>query len=474
MRLLPSLSRASLLKLSILWGLGVALTWWLLPVGPRDGWQPPKSEFVWCFLQNGRILVTLPRPAIRSRNGEMFLSGPIRLRDVDTGQLVASYLDSRDKLCNVRTFPDLDLLWIEQCVGEPEDHNFRLCLLKAMTGKEVASFACHVPQDNVACSVTANSQIIAYVTGNEVPTVELHDLSTGRLLHEFPGWRQPTISRDARRVAASGATKESKDIIAVWDVSTGRQLATFRDQSPNRLGPFWAREFSPNAELLLDLKGAVWDVGTGKMRMRVPGVNSPNHNLAFTPDNRAVIDVVNSANGSWLAYYDASTGLEQMEGRVCLTTGPQPQMALYRPVGDGRTVFAIGSPRSRAVTSAERLLAKVPGLQRLGNTGDGLVSVMVDVEAGKEILRVNTFACCTPDRRLLICSSGPGGPSQFWDIPPGKSLYRLLLWISGWTVMAALLTWLKGRWGRLRKIVGNLAQFRWKVTANMERNEIRT
>src|SRR5437588_4623870 len=144
MRLLPSLSRASLLKLSILWGLGIALTWWLLPVGPRDGWQPPKSEIVWGFLENGRVLVTLPRPALCSRNGEMFLSGPIRLRDVDTGQLVASYVDSRDKLCNVRTFPDLDLLWFEQYVGDPSDHNLRLCLLQAMTGKEVAAFACYV------------------------------------------------------------------------------------------------------------------------------------------------------------------------------------------------------------------------------------------------------------------------------------------------------------------------------------------
>ncbi len=79
------------IALGFAWLAGLALIWWLIPVGPREGWQPPANEFVSGFLNDGRTLVTIPRSASGNRIMGTTETGPIRLWDIETGELRATH-----------------------------------------------------------------------------------------------------------------------------------------------------------------------------------------------------------------------------------------------------------------------------------------------------------------------------------------------------------------------------------------------
>src|SRR5438128_196506 len=83
------------------WAIGLAVIWWLTPVGPRDGWQPARGDGVCGFLPNSRTLVTVGRareggPPMDTREG-----GAVRLWNVENGQLEAAYFISNENLDEV-------------------------------------------------------------------------------------------------------------------------------------------------------------------------------------------------------------------------------------------------------------------------------------------------------------------------------------------------------------------------------------
>src|SRR5438445_4989564 len=132
--------RSILIISALLWAGGVAFIWWFIPVGPRDGWQPPKNEEVRGFFRDGRILVTVPDRTVGTPK-----TGPVRLWDIETGNLLASHFGREDLFHVVFVFEELGLLQIQQRKGARDNHNFRLRMVDPWTGEDVASFACHVP-----------------------------------------------------------------------------------------------------------------------------------------------------------------------------------------------------------------------------------------------------------------------------------------------------------------------------------------
>jgi hypothetical protein len=134
------------LILVVLWAVGVTLIWGLIPPVPRD-WQPPAGEYYVCgFIGDGHTLVMSGPPPTEDFDGfGMRLKGPIRLWDIETGRLLASNFKDTDLFQWVQGLENHDLILVMQREGRPKEQKFRRILLNASTGKEAASFSCHLP-----------------------------------------------------------------------------------------------------------------------------------------------------------------------------------------------------------------------------------------------------------------------------------------------------------------------------------------
>src|SRR5205807_2140323 len=153
-------------------------------------------------------LVTVPDRTVGTPK-----TGPVRLWDIETGNLLASHFGREDLFHVVFVFEELGLLQIQQRKGARDNHNFRLRMVDPWTGEDVASFACHVPQDNVWWICTPDGKTTAFVTfEKEEPRIEWRDVSSGKLLHTFPGYRERIrFSADGRRFAASRVERDGND-----------------------------------------------------------------------------------------------------------------------------------------------------------------------------------------------------------------------------------------------------------------------
>src|SRR5687768_1062141 len=88
-----SLMRRRLLLL-IAWLLGLTLIYVLTTPGPRRGWQPPLNHQYAGLLSDDCTMLTVMRsPSAMSSQ----CTGPIRLWDVATGELVAEHFGSEDR-----------------------------------------------------------------------------------------------------------------------------------------------------------------------------------------------------------------------------------------------------------------------------------------------------------------------------------------------------------------------------------------
>ena len=78
------------------------------------------------------------------------------------------------------------------------------------------------------------------------------------------------------------------DGINLWDVATGKNTATFKE---NR-GPVNSVAFSPNGKALAsgnwDHTITLWDVKTGKVRASIKGHASVVNSVAFSPDGKTL------------------------------------------------------------------------------------------------------------------------------------------------------------------------------------------
>src|SRR5689334_9097864 len=59
--------RRPYLILTSLWTAGLALIWWAVPTGPRDGWQPPAGEQIVGLLNDGQIVMIMTCPRVPER-----------------------------------------------------------------------------------------------------------------------------------------------------------------------------------------------------------------------------------------------------------------------------------------------------------------------------------------------------------------------------------------------------------------------
>jgi WD40 repeat protein len=117
-------------------------------------------------------------------------------------------------------------------------------------------------------------------------TIHLWDLATGKLLATFPGHqgeiRCLAFRPDGKRLASAGNDKDIK----VWDADTGKELLSLK--GPTEL--VRAVVFSPDGKRLVsggeDHSVRVWDAETGKELFTLPGHTGAVSSVAFHPEGK--------------------------------------------------------------------------------------------------------------------------------------------------------------------------------------------
>jgi WD40 repeat protein len=272
--------RGTLVLAALVWAAGCLVIWWALPVVPRS-WQPPADQTIMGFLSDGRTLVT----ANLLHEGNNFVSGPIRLWDVDTGQLRASHFGSDDAFNRVFILhnPDRLMVGARRHEGGIPSQVFDVRLVDALSGKDVPGFSCHASMGADSWQVSPDGTRMAFETYNDhlQPLIEWHDLVSGRLLQRLEWASAPFVfSSDGRRFAALRYGNPKLRAFTVWEVPTGCEIASVPSE-PGGVPP--PVEFSADGQLVRDEYGNVRDVATGKIRLQVWG------SCTFSADGRWLI-----------------------------------------------------------------------------------------------------------------------------------------------------------------------------------------
>jgi WD40 repeat protein len=451
-----------------IWLLGLAVIWWLTPVGPRDGWQLPKGEFVIGFLSDSQTLVTSPVSAGRRQLTGDTPTGILRLWNVETGQLVGSHLASEDggeqffiHDYRFEVLAQHNLILAEKTVEviSQQSRAFRMSLYNGTSGRNVASFSRigywdprfgfdSLFQDFGSFTLSPDGKTLAFVNFDaNKPRVELRDRASGNLVHSLLGWREPIcFSPDSTRFAVNRIEQSPSggviSTIGVFETATARELGLFAHHHPivAALDPAWRpKEFAPNGDRLIDSVGQVWDLATGEVLCKIAGVKYDS--CFFTPDGRCVVAVVGSNTESWLAYFDVDTGTERVEQRLPLFTGAKPVSALLPMSADKRPILAVGPLQYRNSSAVARWLGRIPGLSHLRNPAPDRPFAIINAASGSEVLRGDGAVCgCSPDGRFLV-SIGASGMLELWDIPPRRPLSTALPWLTAWSALLGVLVW---------------------------------
>jgi WD40 repeat protein len=244
--------------------------------------------------------------------------------------------------------------------------------VKTTGASSLQNFPGHFPRKVFACALLPGGK--RGVTCGDDNMIDLWDLATGKQLRQFTtGNAIPFVmscTDDGALVAAGCDTGE----IPVWNLSTGRRLATLRHNSS-----LCSLRFSPDGHLLAasysDGHVILWDTATWSARQTLPTTDHASvGSLAFSPDSRLLATgnqngagfIWNAADG---APYSTFAGYANPEAT------PSPPVA---PVFPGSTI-----------------------------TPDNRSSIV--------------FLCFNPDSSKLLGSIQDASP-RFWDTKTGRFL----------------------------------------------------
>jgi WD40 repeat protein len=260
------------------------------------------------------------------------------------------------------------------------------------------------------------------------------------------------LSPDGKRVAAG----DVKGALAVWDASTGRELARWTaapgsdirlwdPTTGKRLNPTTAPvggvrhlAFSPDGKRLAAAGGgrmneaiSVWDVGTWKERVRIPDPGGRVAGVAFSADGKALASAqgVPAAVRLWAA--DTGKAGHHFPGRTAWALGPA-----VSPAGtdlawlDGKDlVFGeLATGKERLRVQGRHYLRQVAyspnGAQVVASSDNGLH--LWEAASGEELRtfgppRLGThFLTFSPDGRTLVTPAG--------QLPTGQTISEVCLW----------------------------------------------
>ena len=431
-----------------LWITGLFIIWQLVPVGGWEGWQIPEDEFIVGFLRDGSTLVTVPRSKTGDRIVGTKESGPIRLWNIYTGQLLAEYFD-KDYVVDRVLVDENDCIKVQEEVkGKPDE--FLLRLLDARTGKEINAYSCRVPQKNIWWNTSPNGKYSIFQSfEGEKPHIELQDHGANRMIKRLEGWREPLrFSEDG---ALFFAHDEQRKDMGVFSVSNGELVAHLKTDPANTTGRYASpNSISPDNTLLVDSECQVWDIKTGKQRFSVPNIYYGS--MAFTPNSKYLAVVAKGPSSYWIAWYDTSTGHEDITRRTLLGSGDLVQMTLS-PVTvttpTGRNYLeASGTPYFTNPPDWKKWIAKVTRWDALIKSEPVDEYLIVDIDSAQIVCRgPYRTTMLSPNGETLVLS-GRDFRYELCDIPPRKPIRRYLLLCVGASLLLLLPVLIRRRLSR--------------------------
>ena len=255
------------------------------------------------------------------------------------------------------------------------------------------------------------------------------------------------ISRDGKRLASSDYRLGSWGV-TVWDMETGKLLASLKHSGPVRAVAFNADgtrlacggDIANKPDKPADLK--VWDVETGKVVLNLEGHVPGVVGVCYSPDGKRIASLAGNLYGksAELKVWDAQTGKE-VQGpseRGNLGTGIVGGLA-YSP--DGRRIAA-GTAQVLNVWDAEtgkavlsfrahqhviQSLAYSPDGKRIATTSPESNMKLWDAETGKELLGIPNDGgeeiAFSPDGKRI--ASRTGQLVKIWDVLTAKEVWSI-------------------------------------------------
>jgi RNA polymerase sigma factor (sigma-70 family) len=195
-------------------------------------------------------------------------------------------------------------------------------------------------------------------TGEYLGTIRLWDATSGKEIRQFrdlQSGRTPTVafSPDGAILAST-----SSNALVMWEVATGKEVRRFHallaEHSPYGGEVIVPLVFSPDGKVLAsaapDDSVRLWDIETGKERLKLSGYRLAASCLAFSPDGKAILaGGPGQEKGSFYAW-DASSGKELY--RLALGDRPSFSVEPLAVSPDGKVV-AVNVPEKEAVQLIE-------------------------------------------------------------------------------------------------------------------------
>jgi WD40 repeat protein/serine/threonine protein kinase len=335
--------------------------------------------------------------------------GAVKVWERATGREVYTVTGQRLPLVSLAWSPDGERLAAASGEG---------CVLlwRAANGKEILRLRGHTGGVlGVAFSPGGRCLASAHSDG----AVKLWDVTAAqayRTLSLFTGYsRALAFSADGTRLAAASGVPPSRGLpgyVRVWEAGTGREVLAL----PGRVEGYRGVAFSPDGQTLATgWKAAVqvWDANTGRMVTSLAGHTGPVTAVAFGPDRHSLASA--SADGT-VRLWDRSGSAEPTRpggaARLAAPTADVPMRILGEHDAEV-TAIAFSPDRTRLVSASKDGTAKVwdlaAGRERCTFAGHG--------EA------VNDVAC-HPDG-LRAATAGDDGTVRLWDLATGREALSL-------------------------------------------------
>ena len=248
-----------------------------------------------------------------SSNGQTIIigygDGTISLWDVHTRQLVKTYNKFRNAMSNgairnIMFTPDgKTLVWGEEGMGlwDADTDEHKMILTRSEWG-------------NHSVELSPDGKTIAIAFGDYL--IKLRDMYTGEYRRTLAGHTEDifglAFSSDSKILASTS----DDNTIRLWDAQTGENKKVFtldsawrRDVADWRIDSSWCGvAFSPDGKTLAGGGGEIillWDIGTGKTKMRITRPTHRVFDLAFSPDGKTLASAGFESN---INLWDPRTG----------------------------------------------------------------------------------------------------------------------------------------------------------------------